>query len=148
MVDQTPLRNRDQRRADFAYRRLGDAATQKNIEAKDLANQVQSLGAFVLRDGLAATMAFLERDKEKPPIKFLLDLLADWLAGREHPAPPKAPARPPGASDGPRSGEDLPGWVRRLPLRDYQLCTRELLQLAVWLRRAAQVTLAENSHAS
>lgn len=142
MADPTPLRNRDQRRAAFAYESLGTAAAQKKAAPKDLKNQVQTLGAFILRDGLAATMAFFERDRDKAAPRVLLEILAAWLAQTSD---PKAP----GASDRPKSGVELPGWVRRLPLRDYQLYTREFLQLAVWLRRAAEVTLVskEKPHA-
>jgi len=113
---------REQQRALHAYTRV------ENVPVPDRADygtQVNALGSAVLRNGLAAALAFLERDREKKAaVRRLLDDLAD--------------ARIPGLVED--QGAKLPDAVRRLDTLGYMLATREVLQLVVWFRRAVQAT--------
>jgi CRISPR-associated protein Cmr5 len=112
---------RDQQRARHAYQcveRVPEA------ERADYGTRVSSLGGTVLRNGLAAALAFLEREKEKKAVERLLGDLA--TAGI-----PGLPTM---------KGLELPGKVRNLELRGYMLATREVLQLVVWFQRAVQAT--------
>ncbi|HZV49120.1 MAG TPA: type III-B CRISPR module-associated protein Cmr5 [Candidatus Dormibacteraeota bacterium] len=84
---------------------------------------VNDLGADVLRSGLAAAMAALERKRDRGG-GLLLKHLAD--------------AKISGLADA--TAQDLPDRVRRLDLDAYLLATREVLQLATWFRRAVQAT--------
>jgi CRISPR-associated protein Cmr5 len=111
---------RDQQRALHAYRAVGEVPPG---EQPDYKITVNDLGAGILRDGLSAALAALERQK-------------DGRGGRllEH----IAAARVPGLVGATR--DDLPGRVRALDVDAYMLATREILQLAAWLKRAAQAT--------
>jgi CRISPR-associated protein Cmr5 len=113
---------REQQRALHAYERVKRVPEK---ERPDYETQVNALGSTVLRNGLAAALAFLERDQEK---KAAARQLLDDLAS----------ARIPGLQSA--RGAELPGEVRRLELRGYMLATREVLQLAIWFRRAVQAT--------
>ncbi len=128
-------RTRQQVRALHAYERV------KRVppgERADYATHVHALGAAVLRNGLAAALAFLERElesekaKQARPVGRLLEDLADALLPG---LPRTADAR-------------LPEAVRRLEMSDYMLATRELLRTLVWFRRAVQATFTqeERSH--
>jgi CRISPR-associated protein Cmr5 len=122
-------RTRDQQRALHAYQcveRVPEAAR------ADYGTRVSSLGATVLRNGLAAALAFLEREQEKPAVALLLsDLASAGLPGLSLVQGPK-----------------LPGKVRELELRGYMLATREVLQLAVWFQRAVQATFVKKKEGS
>lgn len=112
---------RDQQRALHAYRCVEGVPKEARADYK---THVNSLGSAVLRSGLAAALAFLQRDREQMAVKLLLEHLAS--------------AKLPGLPE--VKGDAFPGEVRRLGLADYMLVTREVLQLAVWLRRAVQAT--------
>jgi CRISPR-associated protein Cmr5 len=123
-------RTRQQVRALHAYERV------KRVplgERADYATHVHTLGAAVLRNGLAAALAFLERELEsekakhaKPAGRLLEDLSGALLSVL------------------PRTeGVQLPDAVRRLEMSDYMLATRELLQALVWFRRAVQATFTQ-----
>jgi CRISPR-associated protein Cmr5 len=119
---------REQRRALHAYECVEHVPVPERPEYK---SRVGEFGSMVLRNGLAAALAFLERDKEKPAVARLLGDLAEaqipGLSGVKGPALPKA--------------------VRELELRGYMLATREVLHLAVWFQRAVQATFTkEASH--
>jgi hypothetical protein len=81
---------------------------------------VNDLGANVLRGGLAAAMAVLERQDRRG--RLLLEHL---------PTPGFT-----GLEDATR--DDLPDRVRHLDLDGYVIASREVLQFATWLRRAMQ----------
>lgn len=116
---------RAQQRALHAYERVGHVP---GPERADYATQVNALGNAVLRNGLAAALAFLERDqKKKAAVGQLLEDLASAMI--------------PGVVGIP--GERLPDAVRHLELRGYMLATREVLQLVVWFRRAVQATFTK-----
>jgi CRISPR-associated protein Cmr5 len=93
---------------------------------------VNSFGALVLRNGLAAALAFVERKKEKKGEETAEALFLDHLAA----------ATIPGLESIKRGGE-LPAAVRGLDVAPYMLATREVLKLSIWFRRAAQATFAE-----
>jgi CRISPR-associated protein Cmr5 len=120
---------REQQRALHAYARVEAAARDKGLRA-DYKPRVNGLGAAVLRDGLAAALTFLERERESnPAARQVLDDLA-WCLGRA--SLPKL-----GES---LDGKALPKEVRGLDLDAYMLATRETIRLLVWFRRAVQAT--------
>ncbi|MCM2332325.1 MAG: type III-B CRISPR module-associated protein Cmr5 [Anaeromyxobacteraceae bacterium] len=90
--------------------------------------RVQNLGPTVLRNGLAAALAFLDRDaarSDSPPQRAAIAL-------RTH----LAAARLPGLSNS--TGASLGGDVRGLDTDAYVLATRELLRMCVWFKRAVR----------
>ncbi len=113
------IRTRDQERALHAYKSVEDVPKEWLDEYKIAVN---GLGSYIMRNGLAATMAYLERERERKAVERLADHLAE--------------ANIPGLER--CSGKDLPRVVRSLPLDDYQVATREILKLLVWFRRAVR----------
>ncbi|NTX41316.1 type III-B CRISPR module-associated protein Cmr5 [Myxococcus sp. CA033] len=130
-------RTREQQRAIRAYEFVTAVPTDLRADYKP---RVHGLGASVLRDGLAAALTFLERErdpKENRPLETnaamrLLDDLAKSLGD----------AGLPGLEKNLR-WDALPGKVRELKLEDYMLATRETLRLVVWFRRAVQATFKD-----
>jgi CRISPR-associated protein Cmr5 len=108
---------RDQKRALHAYKCVRDVPAAERKNYKILVND---LGSRVLRSGLAATMAFIERDKSKDAVK----LFMSHLGG----------AQIPGLS----AKGDVFEQIRALELDDYMLVTRELLKVVTWFKRAVQ----------
>ncbi|HZU15022.1 MAG TPA: type III-B CRISPR module-associated protein Cmr5 [Candidatus Dormibacteraeota bacterium] len=96
-------------------------------QRKEYGIAVNDLGANVLRSGLAAAMAALERKRDRGGKLLLEHLATAGISGLEH-----------------ATGQDLPDRVRRLDLDAYLLATREVLQLATWFRRAVQATFEES----
>ncbi|WP_141593713.1 type III-B CRISPR module-associated protein Cmr5 [Myxococcus sp. AB056] len=124
---------REQQRALDAYARVRKVEGQA-LRA-DYKPRVNGLGAAVLRDGLAAALAFLERQAGNTAAERLLKDL-EWCLER---------ARLPGLSaEALKKG--LPGAVRALELDAYMLATRESLRLLVWFRRAVQATFPSEEH--
>lgn len=120
------MSTRDQKRALHAYQCVEKIAKQdKPIKAK-YKILVNGLGASILRSGLAATVAFIEREKNAKAVTLLLDHLAA--------------AEIPGITG---AGATLPGQVRKLERDAYILATRELLRVVLWFRRAVQATLGD-----
>lgn len=116
---------RDQARARHAYDRVRAVPEEQRHEYKTL---VFALGPNVMRSGLAAALAFVERETKRTRAAgaFLRDLAGANLPGLA------------GAND------DLPERVRRLEdVEAYMLATREVLKLSVWFRRAAQALFRE-----
>ncbi|WP_338872954.1 type III-B CRISPR module-associated protein Cmr5 [Myxococcus stipitatus] len=129
---------REQLRALRAYQCVRAVPTGLRADYKP---RVHGLGASVLRDGLAAALAFLEREKkadEREPLgtnaaKWLLNDLAKSLES----APlPELNRR--------LTTMSLPDAVRELKLEEYMLATRETLRLLVWFRRAVQATFKDS----
>lgn len=114
---------RDQQRALHAYRCVGAVA---EPERKEYKTAVNDLGAIVLRSGLPAAMAALERRGKGG--RTLLDHLAQ--------------ASVPGLEGATKA--DLSERVRELSVDDYMIATREVLEVATWLKRAAQATLGDD----
>ena len=117
---------RDQKRAAHAYKCVSEVEPSLR---KDYNARVNGLGAQVIRSGLAATVAFLERDRDSAAVKLLFKHLLD--------------ANIPGVKRDPRTpAQDetrvVPDSVRALELEDYMLATQEFLAVALWFRRAVQ----------
>lgn len=114
---------RDQRRAIHAYRVVGELA--KGQAARDYKIAVNDFGANILRSGLCAAVAALERHGERG--RTLLGHLASaGIPGLEN------------------VGRDAVGRrVCELPLDEYVLATREALQVAAWLKRAVQAIVED-----
>lgn len=116
------LQTREQKWALHAYACVQKVPKEQRGEYKPLAN---GLGSHVMRNGLAAALAFLERREGAA------SLLLEHLARAELP----------GLAG--RAGKELPQAARGLELEDYMLATREALRFSLWLRRAVQALLAE-----
>ena len=112
-----PRLRQDQKRALEAYKWAEQADAERLLD--DYETAVQGFAATLLRSGLAAAVATLERnvkDKRDGGRKLLTDL------AQYH-----------------QSTLDLwPGEVRRMDVAAYMLATRELLALLAWLRRACR----------
>ena len=117
-----PVVLRDQERARFAYERV---AAVEQAKRKDYENAVLGLGADILRVGLLAALAAVQRlgDRGKP----LLDDLAK--------------ANIPGLEA--KDGAQLVERARKLDVDGYMIATRETLALVSWLRRACQATFED-----
>ncbi|AEI63914.1 type III-B CRISPR module-associated protein Cmr5 [Corallococcus macrosporus] len=129
---------REQQRALDAYSRV--RTVEDPALRADYKPRVNGLGAAVLRDGLAAALAFLERDvgRNNEAARRLLGDLT-WCVER---------ARLPGLSARDlKEKQGLPGAVRELELDAYMLATRESLRLLVWFRRAVQATFPAEERA-
>lgn len=113
---------RDQQRALHAY---GAVAGVQPEQRKDYRIAVNDLGANILRSGLCAAIATVQR----------LGPRGDVLLGH------LASAGVPGLQD--TTARNLAERVRTLATADYMLATRELLQVATWLKRAVQATFKE-----
>ena len=117
-----PVVLRDQERARFAYERV---AAVPQAERDDYENAVLGLGADILRVGLLAALAAVQRlgDRGKP----LLDDLAK--------------ANIPGLEA--KDGAQLVERARKLDVDGYMIATRETLAVVSWLRRACQATFED-----
>lgn len=114
---------RDQRRALHAYESVADVP---RAQRKDYEIAVNDLGANILRNGLCAAIAAVQR----------LGARGDLLLGH------LAAAGVADLEDVTR--EDFARRVRELDAESYMMATRELLQVAVWLKRAVQATFGED----
>lgn len=119
-----PIEMRDQQRARIAYR-LAAQVTQNPTDYKVVVN---SLGANIIRMGLSAAIADLQR-RGKRGGNTLLEHLGET---------PSSVLR--GQSFDHAS---LPAHIRGLHAPEYMLLTREVLQFAAWLKRAVQAGEAE-----
>ncbi len=115
----TRVHLRDQERALHAYEAVGKVPKEKR---KDYQVAVNDLGANILRSGLCAAIASIQRVGDRGK------LLAEHLATAGVPGLH-------GASAG-----TLAERVRQLDTDAYMIATRELLQVAMWLKRAVQAT--------
>lgn len=113
---------RDQQRALHAYEAVS-RVTQG--EQKDYKIAVNDLGANILRSGLCAALASLQRIGPRG------DILLGHLASAGIPSLEKATA------------QNLAKLVRELGTEDYMMATREFIQVATWLKRAVQATFRE-----
>lgn len=113
---------RDQQRALHAYDAV--AAVQRG-QQKDYQIAVNDLGANILRSGLCAAIASVQRLGNRG------DVLLGHLANANVPGLEGATA------------QDLAQRVRGLDADSYMMATRELLQIATWLKRAVQATFEE-----
>ncbi|RJS21360.1 type III-B CRISPR module-associated protein Cmr5 [Corallococcus sp. H22C18031201] len=120
---------RDQFRAAFAYRCV-DAVDVKLRD--DYKTRVNSLGSSVMRDGLATALMFLARDSKDAAAKLLLEQLA----------------LPEVLGPSARADLELVRLVCELQSSEYMRVTREVLAMAVWLRRAVSATFVAESEAA
>jgi len=116
------MQHRDQLRALHAYNAVAQVPTSQQ---KDYKIAVNDLGANILRSGLCAAIASVQRVGNRGGV--LLGHLAS--------------AGVPGL-DG-ATAENLGQRVRELDADSYMMATRELLQVATWLKRAVQATFGE-----
>lgn len=114
---------RDQCRALHAYESVCRVPEEKR---KDYKIAVNDLGANILRSGLCAAIAAVQRLGERG------SLLLDHLAA----------AGVPGLEGA--KGDNLAKLVRELDADAYMIATREILEVAVWLKRAVQATFGED----
>lgn len=114
---------RDQLRAQHAYQCVRAAASAGQL--KDYKILVDTLGANILRSGLAVAIATVEREvgRDRPAAKQMLDDLGaaniHGLQGSDHHS----------LGETVRSSLDLPA---------YLLATREALKVVTWFKRAVQ----------
>jgi len=113
---------RDQQRALHAYEAVGNVP---KAQQKDYQIAVNDLGANILRSGLCAALASVQR----------LGNRGDVLLGH------LATAGVPGF--GGATATDVAKRARELDADGYMIATREMLQVAVWLKRAVQATFEE-----
>ncbi|MEQ8767236.1 MAG: type III-B CRISPR module-associated protein Cmr5 [Planctomycetota bacterium] len=114
---------RDQQRALHAYEAV---ATVQRPHQKDYQIAVNDLGANILRSGLCAAIASVQRLGNRGDV-LLGHLASSGLSGLED-----------------ATAQDLAQRVRRLDADSYMIATRELLKVATWLKRAAQATFEEH----
>lgn len=113
---------RDQQRALHAYDAV--AAVQPG-QQKDYQIAVNDLGTNILRSGLCAAIASVQRLGNRG------DVLLGHLASASVPGLEGATA------------QNFAQVVRGLDADSYMIATRELLQVATWLKRAVQGTFEE-----
>lgn len=113
---------RDQQRALHAYEAVSQV---QQAGQKDYKIAVNDLGANILRSGLCAALASLQRLGPRG------DILLSHLASAGIPALEKATA------------QDIVKLVRELGTEDYMMATREFIQVATWLKRAVQASFRE-----
>lgn len=111
---------RDQGRAQRAYTRAGCVA---ETDRSDYKISVNDLGPNIMRSGLAAAIAFLQRRKDEAAMQLIDDLGAAGIPGLEN-----------------TNRHTLPERVRGLDLEAYMLATRETLKVVQWFKRAVQAT--------
>lgn len=115
------LSTRDQQRARHAY---GCIQKVRPDQQKDYKIAVNDFGANILRNGLCAALAAVQRLDQRG------DLLLEHLAQAQVPGLENCQAN------------DLAERVRKLSASEYLIATREMLQVAMWLKRAAQASFA------
>jgi len=117
-VRRTPLL-RDQQRALHAYEVVESVP---KTQRKDYKIAVNNLGANILRGGLCAALAAVQRLDSRG------SLLLSHIATANVPGLERAKT------------DDLAKGVRELDADAYMIATREILQVAAWLKRAVQAT--------
>lgn len=113
---------RDQQRALHVYDAV--AGVQK-AQQKDYQIAVNDLGANILRSGLCAAIASVQRLGDRGSV-LLGHLATAGVPGLE------------GAT-----ASNLAEKIRKLDADGYMIATREMLQVATWLKRAVQATFEE-----
>ena len=117
---------RSQRLAFHAYECVRKVA-EADPKGKEYKIAVNDLAANILRVGLSAALAVLERQRGERGGILLEQLASANVAGLE------------GASR-----DNLAERIRQLDVDAYMIATREMLQLAAWLKRAAQATFEDD----
>jgi CRISPR-associated protein Cmr5 len=114
---------RDQQRALHAYHAVESVPSESRENYKIAVND---LGANILRSGLCAAIAAVQRCRDGGNI-LLGHLASAGVPGLE------------GAT-----AQDLAQRVRELDAESYMIATREFLKVASWLKRAVQATFEED----
>lgn len=115
---------RDQQRALHAYGCI-DKVPQEDRRNYKIA--VNDLGANIMRSGLCAALAAVQRLDERRSRLLLEHLAAAGVPGLEN-----------------ASADDVAERVRKLDVDAYMIATREMLQVAMWLKRATQATFGDD----
>lgn len=113
---------RDQRRALHAYDSVSKVPKEQQ---RDYKIAVNDLGANILRGGLCAALASVQRLGSRGEV-LLAHLASANVSGLEGAKP-----------------QDLAQRVQKLDADQYIIATREFLQVATWLKRAVQATFEE-----
>lgn len=111
--------NRDQERAQHAYKRVAEIPPMQLKEYKVFVN---GLGPNIIRSGLVAAVAFIQRNRSDLRDQFASDIASGL------PTQWKVPLNLPGLAE----------HVRQVPHDQYMLLTREILRLSLWFKRAVQ----------
>jgi CRISPR-associated protein Cmr5 len=120
MIPLQPKLLRDQERALYAYQQV---ASVPSDDQGDYEIALQTFSGALVRSGLAAAIAALERiQKRKGTKEFLKHLAGAGIPGLANNV----------------SWDTLGDAVRGLDLDRYMLATREILRLVAWFRRAVQ----------
>lgn len=123
---------REQQRALWAYNLARKIKTEHSEDVhtafKITANR---LGAHIMREGLASTLAFLLRDGQGGH-QAAVSALLQALSQADLPCLEKV-----------KEGKKLPFEILELDAVSYMLVTREMLKLALWLKRANQAVLGD-----
>lgn len=132
---------RDQQRAAHAYECVASVPDELRKDYKILVND---FGANVMRCGLCAALAFVQRKQGKEGED-------DADSGRR-PGNHRAEAAQrllrhlAGAGlPGLQGTQDLAGDIRQRGAQEYMMITREVLALSLWLRRAVQALITESA---
>ncbi len=111
---------RDQQRALHAYEVVGKVPKD---DRGDYKIAVDNFGANILRSGLCAALAAVERRDDRGKLLLLEHIASAGVPGLER-------AR----------ADDVARRVRELDADAYMIATREMLRVATWLKRAVQAT--------
>lgn len=112
---------RDQQRALHAYESVGNMLQAQGNDDYRIA--VNDLGANILRSGLCAALASVQRVRDRGGEVLLGHLASAGVPGLES-----------------ATAGDLAKRVRELNADGYMIATREILQVVTWLKRAVQAT--------
>lgn len=113
---------RDQQRALHAYSAVDSVPSDKQSR-ENYKIAVNDLGANILRSGLCAAIASVQRLGDRGDV-LLGHLASAGVSGLEN-----------------ATAQNLAQRVRELDADSYMMATRELLQVATWLKRAVQATV-------
>lgn len=119
--------SREQIRALHAYKCIRCVKKLQPHDQKSYKIVINDLGSHILRSGLVAAIAGVQRVGEHGGSLVLEHLACATIPGLEQ-----------------VSAKDLPKRIRQLPVDDYILATRETLRVVTWLKRAAQATFGED----
>uniref|UniRef100_E6Q6Q9 CRISPR type III-B/RAMP module-associated protein Cmr5 n=1 Tax=mine drainage metagenome TaxID=410659 RepID=E6Q6Q9_9ZZZZ len=117
------INTRDQRLAFFAYQKVGEIKDERD----EYKTAVSDFGANILRSGLSAALATLMRRKDQGAERVRKHILTSDDVQSALKSPDKTNA-------------ELITLICNLGALDYMLLSLRLLQLATWLKRAAQAT--------
>jgi CRISPR-associated protein Cmr5 len=125
---------REQQRALWAYKLVEGVSQQDRSVQEAFKITANRLGAHIMREGLASTMAFLLRDGRGGHTT-AVNLLLEGLVNQD--------AKLPVLKVTPQTTSlEFMKQILGLDANGYMLVTRELLKMALWLKRANQALLS------